>query len=533
MRLKCEPNPGSVVTCSTAKDGPCAVSQCSASSGKCIQAAKDQGKACNDGLACTSSDVCADGACAGAASVCDDKDPCITDTCDPVTGACGFKPATCDDGDACTSDSCAPKTGCIYPAATGPACNDADPCTDTDTCAAGVCKGKALDCDDGNVCTSETCNASQGCLAAAKDGGACDDGNGCTTGDKCGSTVCLAGTPATCNDGVGCTVDGCDVKTGNCTHVVDADQCDDGDACTADGCDLTAKTCSHGVAAEGTVCGNGLGCWKGQCAWAKQIAAGGQHVCAVRTTGTVMCWGMGDRGQLGDNTTGLMPDGKTPMHASTPVQAYNFSDVISVSASPYTTCALRKDGTLWCWGDNGSTTFPYGLLGIGTNASFVPIPTQVAGLDQVIAHASSDRHRCAVRKDGALWCWGSGSNGQLGGGAVTGSPVEKATASLVTGAVSVGTGLDPTCAVLANGTVKCFGRNNLGQVGEGDMNPFNVVAPSEVVGGAGIVQVSGGENHNCGRTVGGQVLCWGSNTSGQVGNDKVGAGGTTLPSATA
>ena len=554
-QFKCEPNPGSVVPCSTAKDGPCAVSQCSANSGKCIQAAKDQGKACNDGLACTSSDVCADGACAGAASVCDDKDPCTTDTCDPVTGACGFKPATCDDGDACTTDSCSAKGCASVAVSAGGTCDDGNACTTSDVCSSGKCVGNSLVCADTNTCTTDSCDKAGGCVFKALPDGQgcndnsactddscdvklgcmakanfayCSDGTGCTQFDTCSETVCSGANPVVCQDGVPCTIDACDPKTGKCTYVLDVALCDDGDACTLDTCDLVTKACSHGVAADGTSCGNGLGCWNGQCAWARQIAAGSQHACALRTTGTVACWGRADFGQLGDNTSGELPD-KTPEHKTGAVAVYSLVDVVSIAAGGNGTCAVKKDGTLWCWGNNGA-----GLqaLGTGSTASFVAIPGQVVGLDQVVAASVSPSHRCALRKDGSVWCWGAGGNGELGTGQTVATT--KATPGLLKGASGLGVGDRHSCAILTNGTVQCVGWNTAGQIGDGGKAVPDAQTPATVQGGDGIVEIGGGERHTCGRTAVGAVLCWGQNAWGQIGNNtKIGDANSSFPVATA
>jgi len=101
---------------------------------------------------------------------------------------------------------------------TGAPCNDGNPCTTTDVCFGGACTGVVgQTCDDGNACTVDTCVVGKGCTNAFKDGQACEDGNPCSTGDTCKSGKCMTGQAVSCDDGLACTVDVCDVTLG-CKH---------------------------------------------------------------------------------------------------------------------------------------------------------------------------------------------------------------------------------------------------------------------------------------------------------------------------
>ena len=93
-------------------------------------------------------------------------------------------PVSCDDGNLCTTDSCAPATGCSHVNNTLP-CNDGNICTMNDACEGGVCTGPNLNCDDGNGCTLDTCDLQTGCVHTPSPGSACNDGNVCTAGDTC------------------------------------------------------------------------------------------------------------------------------------------------------------------------------------------------------------------------------------------------------------------------------------------------------------------------------------------------------------
>lgn len=177
---------------------------------------------------------------------CDDGNACTDDSCDPDLG-CLHSAVDCDDGNICTVDTCDPETGCDNDG-TGVAigCNDNNACTTSDVCqgdAAGTCQGtdtSGVDCDDGNVCTVDTCDPVTGC---DNDGTGvtigCDDNNACTTNDVCQGDAAgtCEGTDTSavdCDDGNVCTVDTCDPESG-CIHV--SLECDDGDPCTDDTCD--------------------------------------------------------------------------------------------------------------------------------------------------------------------------------------------------------------------------------------------------------------------------------------------------------
>jgi len=233
--------------------------------------------ACDDGDPCTEADTCADGACLGTAKACDDGDACTDDSCDKAKGcvhnnntaacedgdkclekkACkdgkcgGGVKKSCDDGDTCTTDSCDPAAGCIHKPVDGK-CDDGDMCTADDACKGGKCTGTAKDCADADPCTDDVCDPKTAKCdhQAAADATPCDDGDGCTAGDACTGGTC-AGKAKSCDDGNACTTDACDAKTGSCDHVAagNGDACDDGNPCTdADKCNAgvckgTGKDC--------------------------------------------------------------------------------------------------------------------------------------------------------------------------------------------------------------------------------------------------------------------------------------------------
>ncbi len=182
------------------------------------------------------------------------------------------------------------------------------------------------------------------------------------------------------------------------------------------------------------------------------MAAGGAHTCALRNDGTVYCWGDNWEGQLGDGTTALS--------RPTPVAVAGLTGATALAAGGSHTCALQSDGTVACWGDNY-----YGQLGDGTTTSR-PTPVAVAGLSGATALAVGGSHTCALRNDGTVACWGANYYGQLGDGTFTDRLTPTAVAGL-SGATAIAARGSHTCALLADGTARCWGNNEYGQLGDG------------------------------------------------------------------
>jgi len=154
---------------------------------------------------CTTNADCSDN------NLCNGIETCVSNACQPGTAL------NCNDGNVCTTDSCVPATGCAH-ANNAIACNDNNACTTGDTCAGGACVGGAATvCDDGNLCTNDSCNIATGCVHA-NNTAACDDALFCNGHEVCAGGACLAGTPVNCDDGVSCSTDSCNEATDACEH---------------------------------------------------------------------------------------------------------------------------------------------------------------------------------------------------------------------------------------------------------------------------------------------------------------------------
>ena len=274
---------GGGVPVSCDDQNPCTTQYCDDGVG-CVY--QDNFSTCSDGDVCTVNDLCSGGECIGGASLkCDDGNECTADSCDSAVGCvhvaaagecddgnactegdhcqggkCVFTSGTdCNDGNPCTQDTCAPWGGCTYQVIAG-ACDDGDPCTVNDTCVNGACvAGLTMDCNDGNVCTADSCLDLGVCLHDPVEG-ECTDGDECTTGDHCAAGECFATDTLVCDDGNPCTADTCYSKTG-CVSVQWDGPCSDGDPCTIN------DMCSGGSCAPGPEvdCDDDNDCTDDQC----------------------------------------------------------------------------------------------------------------------------------------------------------------------------------------------------------------------------------------------------------------------------
>lgn len=238
------------------------------------------------------------------------------------------------------------------------------------------------------------------------------------------------------------------------------------------------------------------------------VSAGGTHTCALTAAGGVKCWGSNGFGWLGDSTK---------ERRTTPVDVVGLnSGVVAVSAGSSHTCALTNAGGVKCWGAKG-----FGQLGIDESSlTPVDVPGLTAG---VAAITTGNTHTCAVLDTGGVKCWGGNTYGQLGDGSTTNSSVPVDVVGLTSKAVAVSAGQLHTCAVMETGGVKCWGRNGLGQLGNGSAGAgADSPTPVDVDGLTNAVAVSVGDSHSCALTSDGNVLCWGLGADGQLGNGATG-----------
>lgn len=297
----CQVDPTTVVSCSPDNDSTCAVNTCKAADGSCDMSPLNEGLACDDGDKCTGGDTCQAGQCESGDPVdCDDQNPCTDDSCNPSQGCVHENNAapcdadnslctpndycdagicqkdaakTCPPGSTCSVNQCQAETGnCTpQPINSGKACEDGDLCTSADTCASGVCQGGAtVDCDDDNLCTTDSCDSNSGCSSVANTLPCDADGDPCTVNDVCTDETCVAGAPLACaDDGNPCSVESCDSQSGECvsdTTAKEDQSCSDDDTlcnyskCKEGTCTFYELTCPNDDGCADAYCDPSKGC---------------------------------------------------------------------------------------------------------------------------------------------------------------------------------------------------------------------------------------------------------------------------------
>ena len=493
-----------------------------------------------------------------------DSDDCLT-TC--ATAMCGdgfihdhgTGTEQCDDGNGNDNDNCLTTCqiascgdGFVHNQGTGTEqCDDGNSNENDDclaTCQIASCgdgfvhnQGTGIEqCDDGNSSESDDCLTT--CEAATcGDGFIHNQGTGieqCDDGDSNDSDDC----PTTCmnaycgdgfqwNQGMGNEVcdDGNLDDSDDCTVLCEAAACDDG-LMNADELDIDcAGHCGVRSCHGGQMCANDTDCFSNSCvaglceAHDDDVATGHYHTCALTSLGAVRCWGSNSQGQLGRGHTTDIGDDELPSSGG-PVNVGGA--VVQLAAGAFHTCVLMQSGAVRCWGRNDYGQLGYGHTNdIGDNE--VPATAGDVSLGapavQVVAGYS---HTCALMQSGAVRCWGHNVMGQLGYGYtqhIGDSELPSSVDEVGLGGVAVflAAGAVHTCAILQSGAVRCWGRNNYGQLGYGHTDR---IGDDELPASAGDISlgglaasVSAGDYFTCAVLQSGAVRCWGRNNYGQLG----------------
>jgi len=201
------------------------------------------------------------------------------------------------------------------------------------------------------------------------------------------------------------------------------------------------------------------------------------HCLVLKSNGTVWAWGANGTGQLGDGTN---------IERNTPVQVSELGNVISIAAgggyngeapeSPVGhSLALKSDGTVWAWGRNID-----GQLGNGSNTDS-NTPVEVYELNKVIAIASSGwDHSLALKSDGTVWAWGNDGSGELVDGGTNTNRNTPGQVSGLTDVAVIGGGYDHSLAVKLDGTVWAWGSNWHGELGNGTTTDKNIPVQANI-----------------------------------------------------
>ena len=271
----------------------------------------------------------------------------------------------------------------------------------------------------------------------------------------------------------------------------------------------------------------------------KQVAASGQHTCALLTNGSIKCWGLNDFGQLGQGHVANIGDTPNQMgDLLRPVDLGEGVTAVQVDTGANFACALTTTADVKCWGGN-----EYGQLGQGATNSVGDelnemgdnlLPINLGTGRTAVQISVGEYHACAVLDDASLKCWGQGANGRLGqGNAVTigdgGFEMGDNLAAVALGTgrsvISVSAGTGHTCALLDDASLKCWGLNNYGQLGKGNKLTLgdsaaemgNGLTAINLGTGRTVVSVSAGAEHTCAVLDNASLKCWGRGDSAQLG----------------
>lgn len=386
---------------------------------------------------------------------------------------------------------------------------------------ATVCPG-GLICPVGNECAAEqaVCVPAGGCGNGRLDGGEqCDDGN-IIGGDGCSASCrveLVAGGAHTCvlRDG----------DRARCWGLGSSGQLGVGMAFNI-GDDEPGLV--EGVYVGGPV---------------EQLFTGGSHNCALLASGSVRCWGANGSGQLGYGYRDTVGDDEVPFSAG---DVDVGGEVEQLALGSGHTCALLATGKVRCWGNSYYGQLGYGNVNnIGDDEPLSAVgDVDVGGpVKQLVAGRS---HNCALLTAGKVRCWGYGNYGQLGYGndedigddemPSSAGDVEVTHETDDTEVVQLAAGWNHTCALLATGKVRCWGRANDGQLGYGNVNPVGRYLPpywtGDVEVGGTVIQLTAGESHTCALLATGAIRCWGRGGYGRLGygnTESIGRTNTNLP----
>ncbi len=391
---------------------------------------------------------------------------------------------------------------------------DLSVCYSNGSCGDGLVQERYEECDGSNVNGSSCMDqgyygGALGCntdctfdLTNCMNGGYCGDGvlqeeHETCDGTLIGNATCAGqeeyypGTPR-------CT-EFCQIDYTACGRCGDGSTQGEFEQC--DGVDLGTASCREMGFFGGTKSACNSDCSIIGCGDLLQIDGGEHHTCAVDDTQHAYCWGDNTYGQLGNGSA-------APTGSQTPLLVPNLEGVVAISAGRNHTCALKNDGSLWCWGLND-----HGQLGLGsTTDQPSPMAVTIPG-QQITAVSCGHYHTCALTAGGA-WCWGDNTAGRLGDG----TPTERHTptqVSLSGNYLAISAGAEHTCALLG-GTAYCWGSNAQSQLGEGSLN--NSYHPLALSALSGVLSISAGSTHTCATLTSGSAYCWGNGSHGKLGD---------------
>jgi len=246
------------------------------------------------------------------------------------------------------------------------------------------------------------------------------------------------------------------------------------------------------------------------------VSGGLNHSLALKSDGTVWAWGSNANGSLGDGTT---TPRLTPVQVG--VRVLDFNNIIAIDAGTFHNIALKSDGTVWVWGDNIFGQIGDGTSGVGDNRKS---PVQVTALSNSILAVSAGRHHsmALTKTGGRIYAWGGNDRGQIGNGASDGFLSSPLLVPNIREVAQIQAGYQHSVALRTNGTVSVWGRNDYGQIGNGAVTSLGcmcIPTPRQNSTLNGITAIRAeNSDHTLARKKNGSIWAWGLNFNGQIGN---------------
>ncbi len=257
------------------------------------------------------------------------------------------------------------------------------------------------------------------------------------------------------------------------------------------------------------------------------------NTCAIRDDGSVRCWGLGTEGRLGTGNTNFIGDNEDPGDVA-PVDIGAGRTAVNISSEFGHTCVILDTGDVRCWGRNGSGQLGLGHMNnIGDDEAPSTEPTVDLGVGRTATEIEVGRdHTCAILDTGDVRCWGSGAHGRTGLNSTASIGDNEAITSVPVVSLGVGrtatrlsAGNEHTCALLDDGNVRCWGKNDFGQVGHGTGALVNIgdnelptaIGTVDLGVGRTALDIRSGYWHTCALLDNGSVRCWGRSSWGQLG----------------
>ena len=257
----------------------------------------------------------------------------------------------------------------------------------------------------------------------------------------------------------------------------------------------------------------------------KQIepSSAGNHSCVIASDDKAYCWGHNGFGQLGNNNT---VNSLTPVAVDT-AGVLASKTIKQIASGGISSCVIASDDKAYCWGSNN-----FGQLGNGNlKTSSTPTPVSTTGVlagKTIKQITAGNSYFCVIASDDKAYCWGGGRRGALGNGStlslVISTPTPVSTTGVLAGKTikQITAGTEFTCAIASDDKAYCWGSNSSGQLGNNSTINSGVpvaVNTSGVLAGKTIKQISAGSSHTCAIASDDKAYCWGSNSSGELGNN--------------